>query len=251
MRSRRSQTASVVFLLLPILLIACRSALPFLATPTSTATLTATGTAIPTNTSTATITVTPSITPTATITLTPTFALPTAEVVAAQGHCRYGPGTAYLHAADLFAGDHLTVLNRNKSGGWLWVQPDKIDYQCWVAASLLEIDGDITTLSEYDHPLPKTTFVGPPSGVTAYRKGEDEVVVEWSGNNLSKDKFRGFLIEATVCQGGFLVELVVHTDKNAYTFTDESGCHFASFGRLYAVEKHGYTDPVTIPWPAP
>jgi hypothetical protein len=131
------------------------------------------------------------------------------------------------------------------------VQPDKIEYQCWVATSLLEIDGDISTLAEYYHPLPKTTVIGPPKGVTAYRKGEDQVVVEWGGNKLSKDKFRGFLIEATLCQGGFLVEVAVHTDKTSYTFTDETGCPLPSSGLLYAVEKHGYTDPVTIPWPAP
>jgi len=34
-----------------------------------------------------------------------------------------------------------------------------------------------------------------------------------------------------------------------YTFTDEAGCAEASSGLLYTVEKHGYTDPVPIPWP--
>ena len=35
----------------------------------------------------------------------------------------------------------------------------------------------------------------------------------------------------------------------SYTFTDEKGCEGDPKGKLYAVEKHGYTDPVTIPWP--
>jgi hypothetical protein len=38
-------------------------------------------------------------------------------------------------------------------------------------------------------------------------------------------------------------------DGTSYTFDDEDDCSNDSNGRLYAVEKHGYTDPVTIPWP--
>ena len=215
----------------------------FSITQTATHAFTPTVTTSPTSTAT--------ITATATITPTETPSLPQGVVKVAMGHCRYGPGTAYLHAGDLYEGDHVTILNRNRDGGWLWVKPDKQAWQCWVAASLLDIEGDIQMLVEYYHPLPKTTVIGPPKGVTAYRKPDGKVVVEWSGNNLSKDKFRGFLIEATLCQSGFLVEVAVHTDKNAYTFTDEAGCPIPSHGVLYAVEKHGYTDPVTIPWPAP
>ena len=37
----------------------------------------------------------------------------------------------------------------------------------------------------------------------------------------------------------------------ALTVQDEAGCQQPSHGLLYAVEKHGYTAPVEIPWPAP
>jgi hypothetical protein len=57
------------------------------------------------------------------------------------------------------------------------------------------------------------------------------------------------MIEATLCQDGNLVFTVVHTDTESYTFEDEGGCSGDSNGRLYAVEKHGYTDSVSIPWP--
>jgi hypothetical protein len=35
----------------------------------------------------------------------------------------------------------------------------------------------------------------------------------------------------------------------SYTFTDGPGCSQPSGGKLYTVEKHGYTSPVDIPWP--
>jgi hypothetical protein len=33
-----------------------------------------------------------------------------------------------------------------------------------------------------------------------------------------------------------------------YNFTDQPGCSQPSGGKLYTVEKHGYTDPVDIRW---
>jgi hypothetical protein len=46
-----------------------------------------------------------------------------------------------------------------------------------------------------------------------------------------------------------MVGVAVNTDDNSYTFNDETGCSKSSGGKLYTVEKHGYTDPVEIPWP--
>ena len=60
---------------------------------------------------------------------------------------------------------------------------------------------------------------------------------------------RGYLIEATVCEGGRSIWVAVQTDEPSYTFTDEQSCSGESGGQLYAVDKHGYTDPVEIPWP--
>lgn len=66
---------------------------------------------------------------------------------------------------------------------------------------------------------------------------------------MTKDDARGYLIEAKVCRNGYLIDIAVHTNGNSYTFTDEKGCDGESKGKLYAVEKHGYTDPVFLPWP--
>lgn len=222
-------------------------------TITPTATLTATSTLTPTPTRTATITRTPTQTSTPTITLTPsitpspTFALPTL-VVKMQSNCRYGPGVAYLYAWGMYTGDSATVWGRNASGTWLWIQPDKIKYQCWIATSLVDVTGDIFSVYVAPVRLPHSTLYGPPTGVTATREG-NSVTVSWQAVNMTEDDNRGYMIEANLCQGGNLVWTAVATMDTSYTFTDESGCGEPSNGLLYTVEKHGYTDPVPIPWP--
>ena len=75
------------------------------------------------------------------------------------------------------------------------------------------------------------------------------VTVAWDRVWMTQDDDRGYLIEATVCQDGGLVSVAVQTDETSYVFTDETSCGGGSGGRLYTVEKHGYTVPVDIPWP--
>lgn len=217
------------------------------ATPTRTPTVTPSATPTPTATSTPTITPTPSVTPTPTITPTPTFDFPDATV-AEQAHCRYGPATAYLHAADLYPEDHGLVWNRNYSGTWLWVRFDKLSYACWVAASVLEVEGDIFSVVVTQTRLPQSSLYGPPKNVKADRRG-DKLVISWDPVRMTEDDYRGYLIEATVCQSGFSIFMAVHVDGTSTTLKDEKGCSGKSSGVLYAVEKHGYTDPVKIPWP--
>ena len=105
-------------------------------TPTPTLTFTPTLTLTPTPTS------TPTITPSPTITATPTYSFPVATVNK-QAHCRYGPSTAYLHAADLFPGDIGTVRNRYVNSSWLYVKFDKLTYYCWVAPTVVDVVGDV------------------------------------------------------------------------------------------------------------
>ena len=262
----RSLLYICLFFLFAILLSACNSSTdtPILIaseTPpaTSTHTLdptktqTATLTSTPTPTVTSTITRTPTQTPTPTqsltptITPTPTFTFPTVTVLM-QANCRYGPGKAYLYAWGMYTGDTGTVWGRNDSGTWLWIQPDIIKYQCWIAASVVEIHGDIFTLRVAPVRLPQSTLYGPPQDVSAARDG-DSVTVSWQPVAMTEDDNRGYMIEANLCQNGNLVWLAVATMDTTYTFTDETTCSEASNGLLYTVEKHGYTDPVPIPWP--
>lgn len=96
--------------------------------------------------------------------------------------------------------------------------------------------------------LPKTTFAGPPGNVQAVREGR-MVIVTWDPVILSDDKRRGYLLEVSVCQNELRVPLIVHTDDTRYEFEDEQACDGQSSGLLYTAEKHGYSDPVQIPWP--
>lgn len=225
-------------------------------TKTSTPTLTFT----PTNTLTATETLTPTITrtatitPTFTVTATPTFDFP-GVTVNKQAHCRYGPSVAYLHAADLYAGDKGTVRGRYTYSNWLYVKFDKLNYFCWVAPSVVDVVGDISAINYKELNLQSigSNMYGPPRGVTATRVG-DEVLISWEQVEMTRDDDRGYLLELFVCQNG---AYLWWTDSfpDQYTTThevrDEAGCAQPSSGKLYTVEKHGFSEPATIPWPAP
>ena len=217
---------------------------------TETPTLTST----PTITPTPTVTLTPSMTPSPTITATPTFAFPTVTVNK-QAHCRYGPAVAYLHAADLFAGDVGTVRGRAVYSNWLFIKFDKLNYFCWVAPSIVDVVGDISSINKITPDLQSigSNQYGPPHNVTAVRNS-DEVTISWDQMKMTKDKDRGYFIEAFVCQDTYLLWWTFsYPDQftTSYTVRDEAGCAAPSYGQLYTVEKHGYSQPVDIPWPAP
>lgn len=231
--------------------------------PEQQATLTATSwtkTSIPTMTltpsatSTPSQTFTPTITSTSTVTATPTFVFPTVTVNK-QAHCRYGPSVAYLHAADLYSGDAGTVRGRFIYSNWLYVKFDKLNYFCWVAPSVVDVVGDVSTVGYKELNLQSigSNMYGPPEGVTAVRVGS-EVLISWNRVEMTKDDDRGYLLELFVCQNGaYLWWTDSYPDQftTSYEVKDEGGCAQPSSGKLYTVEKHGFSEPVNIPWPAP
>jgi hypothetical protein len=217
-------------------------------TSTPTYIFTPTETLTPTPTFTPTITLTPSITP------TPTYAFPSVTVNK-QAHCRYGPSVAYLHAADLYAGDVGTVRGRFVYSNWLYVKFDKLDYFCWVAPSVVDVVGDVSQIAYKELNLQSigSNMYGPPKGVKAVRIG-NEVLISWNQVRMTNDDDRGYLLELFVCQGGnYLWWTDSYPDQftTSYEVRDEAGCSVPSSGLLYTVEKHGFSEPVTIPWPAP
>ena len=217
-------------------------------TPSDTPTPTLTITPTPTET------MTPSITQTPTITLTPTFALPTFTVIM-QAHCRYGPAKAYLHAGDLYPGDTGKVWGVDRMGrAWLYVKLDKYKYPCYVAKSVIDVQGDLSNIVPAPNLyLPHSTLYGPIQRVSATRQG-DEVTVQWAKVSMTVDDDRGYFIEGWFCQKGayFWSAIALPNQyETSYTFTDEGGCKTPSNAKIYVVEKHGYTDPVDIPWPSP
>lgn len=203
-----------------------------------------------------TLTFTPTIavTDTPSITPTPEFTFPTVTVNK-QAHCRYGPSTAYLHAADLLPGDTGTVRSRAMYSNWLYIKFDKLNYFCWTAPSVVDVVGDVSTLKKIEPNLQSigSNQYGPPRNVQATRNG-DEVTITWEQMEMTADKDRGYLIEAFVCQGGaYLWWTFSYPDQyeTSYTVEDEAGCASPSWGRIYTVEKHGFSYPEEIPWPAP
>ncbi len=224
-------------------------------TATSIPTETATVTQVPSATLTPTMTTTSTNTLTPTITLTPTFAFPEVMVNVDAAHCRYGPSKAYLHAADLYEGDHGVVQGRFRYSDWLYIKWDKINYRCWVSPYVVDIKGDITAIGYAEIGLERipSTLYNSPQNVQATRDG-DRVTITWDRVNMTVDDDRGYLIEAWVCQNGsYLWWTVSFPDQytTSYTVEDEAGCHSPSSGKIFTVEKHGYTQPTTISWPQP
>lgn len=223
-------------------------------TSTSTLTYTPTNTLTATSTFTPTQTLTPTITPTFTVTATATFAFPTVTVNK-QAHCRYGPSPAYLHAADLYPGDIGTVRGRYVNSNWLYIKFDKLNYFCWAAPSVVDVAGDIKTVGYKELNLQSigSNQYGPPHNVVAVREG-DTVTVSWDQMVMTQDKDRGYLWELFVCQNGAYIWWTdSYPDQYTTSFTvkDEAGCAQPSSGKLYTVEKHGFSDPAIIDWPAP
>lgn len=217
-------------------------------TPVPTMTFTPTKITIPTNT------LTPTVTATATITATPTFNFP-AVTVNKQAHCRYGPSVAYLHAADLYPGDMGTVRGRYIYSNWLYVKFDKLNYFCWVAPSVVDVLGDVSTVAYKELNLQSigSNMYGPPKGVTAVRN-ENEVLISWEQVNMTEDDDRGYLLELFVCQDTIYkwwTDSYPDQYSTSYEVRDEPGCAQPSSGKLYTVEKHGFSEPVEIPWPQP
>ena len=175
-----------------------------------------------------------------------------AIIQAERAFCRYGPGTAYLYSHELNAGDLVIIEGKNYAGTWLWGSPPDLDRNCWFAASVGTLFGDINEVNSFTTSLPITTFVGPVTTVTATRNGAI-VDISWNDINVQPpEDGRGYLVEAIVCQNGFLIPLAFHTDGLSLSIVDEpNACagQGVSSGVVYGVEKHGYTDPTPIPWP--
>jgi hypothetical protein len=229
-----------------------------LVTATENSTDTPEATSSPTRTATSepTITFTPTIelSPTAAQTATPTFAFPSVTVNK-QAHCRYGPHVAYLHAADLYPDDTGTVRGRFIYSNWLYVKFDKLNYFCWVAPSVVDVVGDVSTVAYKELNLQSigSNRYGPPGNVTAVRDG-NHVTISWNRVEMTFDDDRGYLLELFVCQDGVFYwwpDSYPDQDSTSYTVKDEAGCAQPSSGKLYTVEKHGFSEPAIIPWPAP
>ena len=216
----------------------------------------------PTPSSTPTETATPSSTPTPST--TPTYAAPRIRVLM-WSQCRYGPGVGYLYEYDLFEGNLMEVIGWQeilawKSDGvwepsiWLYVRALGGVNICWVNSNLVKVySGSIFDAPRFTARMPFSELYRAPKAVEAWRDGNN-VTVMWSSVWMTEDDYRGYLVEAWVCHGGQLYLAPVgyagvNIANPAVIIPDEPGCSEPSNARLYAVEKHGYTQWIRVPWP--
>jgi hypothetical protein len=225
---------------------ATAAAWTFTPTIADTFTSTSTYTLTPTTTFTPTITLTPTITP------TPTFDFPKVTVNKTLAACLFGPAKAYLWARDLKEGDTGLVWGRAPVGDWLYVKMDRLDIPCWVSPYVVDIVGDVNTVTIQQVILPVTNALyHPPAEVEADRDG-DQVTISWDQVNMTEDDDYGYFLDVWVCQNGDLVwtpTSMPNQYETEVTLTDEENCSEPSHGEIRTVEKHGYTDAVEIPWP--
>ena len=193
----------------------------------------------------------PTVTLTPSPTVTPTYTILRAKVLV-RANCRYGPGWPYLYKYGLVVGSNFEVLGRTDAGTWLLVQGvGDHDNACWVKADLMDVKGDVMTVQPTYIPLPESPYYVPPTGVTASRDG-DNVTVSWNAISFragDETASPPYLLEAWLCQDGQLIFTPVGTYETMVTVVDEAGCAEPSHGRVFGVEKHGYTNWVEVPWP--
>lgn len=214
-------------------------------TPTATASPTATDTASPSPTPTATDTPAPTDTPTITLTSTPEQVTATALE---NANCRWGPDAAYLYAAGFSKGEAARVDGKNYARTWLWIQLEGYPFHCWVVASAAAISGNLDQVPPGPNDPPVNPSVPSASGVHAGRSGAT-VTVTWSPAAPAVDLH--YLVQARVCNGQYLLEVINTTTGTSYGIQDKEGCSADSSAKLFVVNKLGYSAPVSVPWPQP
>jgi len=170
--------------------------------------------------------------------------------------CMYGPGSGYLYKYSVMADDLIEAIGRNMDGSWLYVQAVGGWNPCWIQAELVKFaSGDIDSLPVVYSRLPYSNQYNPPDA-KANRDG-NEVTISWKAIWMSLDDYRGYLIEAWVCQDGMQIfdpivyapPLASNTGNLSVKLTDEAGCSIASSARIYSAQKQGYSYWNNIPWP--
>jgi hypothetical protein len=211
------------------------------------------------------VTVTPADTPL--VTLTPSVSSsisgspapsPAAPEVTILEHadCLYGPGLGYLYKYSVFPNNPMEAIGRNLDGSWLYIQNVGGWNPCWIQSALVKVPGgDINGLPIVYSKLPYSNQYNSPDA-TARREGT-EVTISWKADWMSLDDYRGYLIEAWICQGGVLIfdpiiyipPLASNTGSLSVKVTDEPGCVLPSIVRIYSAQKQGYSIGSNVPWP--
>jgi len=114
----------------------------------------------------ATATITLTMQPT--VTLTPEVPSLTSVVAIMNANCREGPGTAYEVYGNLIKGEKAVIHGRLADSSWLLIALVGRSSNCWVAASTVDVVGDlgeIEVVSAPAQPNPPPVDVPPPASV--------------------------------------------------------------------------------------
>jgi hypothetical protein len=200
---------------------------------------------------------TPAVTqpiPTSPATSAPPSGLPQVKILQ-YSDCLYGPGAFFLYKTSLPAAALMEAVGRSSDGTWLAVEEVNGWNTCWIPAAQASFNaGGIQDLPVLYPSLPHSFWYKPPSP-TAHRQG-NEVTISWKAIRMAAYDYRGYLIEAFVCQGGQHVYLPVNfvppyaenSGTLSVTIQDEPGCPQASTAHIYTAEKRGYSGEMIF-WP--
>ncbi len=170
--------------------------------------------------------------------------------------CRYGPGPEYLYLYALRGGANIKLIGRADGDNWHWAWVDGRN-RCWVNVRYLNISGDWRQLPVV-YPgiarLPISPYY-PPSAITRVTRDRNVVTVQWleiplRAGDEEDASMQHYIVEAWHCQGGSLLFEPLATNDTVMKIVDEPGCLQPSHARLFVQEKHGFSGPTDIPWPA-
>lgn len=222
------------------------------ATITSLPTLTTTVSPSSTPKPTTSITNLPVNTPT--ITVEPTYTVLRGIVNQEHVNCYYGPSKAYLYKYGLLKGNRLDIIGIMIDTCYIEVQAIGGDNPCWMNLEFMDVQGDIQTVKPVDPltiNLPWSPYYPGLNSAIAKRSGK-EVTMIWEPLKLRKgddSEQEPYLLETWVCREGKLTFVPIGAYENHATVVDEPGCSEPSSGRVYGVEKHGYTKYLKFQWP--
>jgi hypothetical protein len=228
--------------------------MPLTATTMPIATDTATTTLTPAPTSTSSPNPTSTGTPTSTITPEPTYVVLRGTVNQKHVSCFYGPSKTYLYKYGLLKGNRLDIIGYIADTGYIEVKAIGGNNPCWMNLEWMDVQGDINLVQPIDPlevKLPQSPYYPALTWVKATRSGND-VTITWEELGMSPgddSEQEPYLVEAWLCRDGKLTFLPIGAYYTEATIKDEPGCSEPSFGRVYGVEKHGYTKPRAVPWP--
>jgi len=192
--------------------------------------------------------------PTTPATPVPSSGLPQVTILQ-YSDCLYGPAAFFLYKTSLPAAALMEAVGRNPDGSWLAVEEVNGWDTCWIPAAQASFNsGRIENLPVLYPSLPHSFWYKPPNPIA--RRQDNEVTISWKAVGMAVYDYRGYLIEAWVCQGGQHVYLPVNfvppyaenTGTLSVTIQDEPGCPQASTAHIYTAEKRGYSGEMIF-WP--